>query len=238
MPTTRNTLRPGFTLIELLVVIAIIALLAAVLFPVYAQARAKARQAVCVSNLHQLGLALFLYAGDYDDKLLPGHLLAAPAPNGGPSYGGWAGACYPFVRAPALYLCPTDSGSPTMTGGINYSPVTYFYNENLSLISFPEGMPRAALTNAARTVLLAESTLSAPPQLAPLQNSLEADSALANSFLSVAADQNRHQSGRCFLLGDGHVKWLRPDTVSTGTTLQAASPDALPAGTVATFGYQ
>src|SRR3954454_13517364 len=61
----------GFTLIELLVVIAIIAILAAILFPVFAQARATARKAACVSNLKQIGLAFTLYAQDYDEMLVP-----------------------------------------------------------------------------------------------------------------------------------------------------------------------
>jgi len=61
--------RRGFTLIELLVVIAIIAILAAILFPVFAQAREKARQTTCASNLHQVGQALLMYTGDYDETL-------------------------------------------------------------------------------------------------------------------------------------------------------------------------
>src|SRR5262245_52299598 len=61
--------RRGFTLIELLVVIAIIAILAAILFPVFAQAREKARQSQCISNLRQVGMALTMYAGDYDETL-------------------------------------------------------------------------------------------------------------------------------------------------------------------------
>jgi prepilin-type N-terminal cleavage/methylation domain-containing protein/prepilin-type processing-associated H-X9-DG protein len=70
----------GFTLIELLVVIAIIAILAAILFPVFAQARAKARQSVCLSNIKQLGLALGMYIQDYDDRLTP---IFTVTPGGG-----------------------------------------------------------------------------------------------------------------------------------------------------------
>jgi prepilin-type N-terminal cleavage/methylation domain-containing protein len=69
--------RVGFTLIELLVVIAIIAILAAILFPVFAQARAKARQATCSSNLRQIGVGILMYAQDYDE-LLPTGLVAGP----------------------------------------------------------------------------------------------------------------------------------------------------------------
>src|SRR5579862_176895 len=80
-----RTARTGFTLIELLVVIAIISILAAILFPVFAKAREKARQISCLSNMRQLGLAIYQYTEDYDE-LLPGDTDG----NGGQNViGGW-----------------------------------------------------------------------------------------------------------------------------------------------------
>src|ERR1700730_7629389 len=81
----------GFTLIELLVVIAIIALLAAILFSVFAQARATARKAACVSNLKQIGLAFTMYAQDYDEMLVPHWVNAAGIPD-------WKTLLDPYIR--------------------------------------------------------------------------------------------------------------------------------------------
>ena len=76
----RDMRRAGFTLIELLVVIAIIAILAAILFPVFARAREKARQTTCTSNLKQIGLAVHMYAQDYDGLLPLANQYPAPPP--------------------------------------------------------------------------------------------------------------------------------------------------------------
>ena len=142
----RRTLRvsaftPGksgaFTLIELLVVIAIIAVLAAILFPVFAQARAKARQAACQSNLRQIGVALAMYRQDYDERNAP-HRLCPDTPSAaactqptvtGPNEIWWApydgsvpnesrgpfpqfklGLLYPYVKNRQLFKCPQDPG--------------------------------------------------------------------------------------------------------------------------------
>ncbi len=91
----------AFTLIELLVVIAIIAILAAILFPVFAQAREKARQTSCLSDTKQMGLAMYQYIQDYDETY----------PNGTYNYGnigGWAGQVYPYVKSIGVYRCPSD----------------------------------------------------------------------------------------------------------------------------------
>lgn len=103
-----NTSRSGFTLIELLVVIAIIAILAAILFPVFAQARAKARQAACLSNMKQVGLAIIQYTSDYDGVL--------PAAETGvetvePKIQSWPTLVYPYIKNEDVFVCPSaDDG--------------------------------------------------------------------------------------------------------------------------------
>src|ERR1700704_2940490 len=90
--------RRGFTLIELLVVIAIIAILAAILFPVFAQAREKARQASCTSNLKQAGLAMMMYIQDYDEQY-PSGSRYNPNTNNTLAWGlGWAGQTYAYTK--------------------------------------------------------------------------------------------------------------------------------------------
>ena len=232
-----NPKRQGFTLIELPIVIAILAILAAILFPVFLKARARAYRATCQSNLKQLGLAETLYAQDSDEKLMPGHPLAAPNPDGGGNYGGWAGPVYPYLRAPQVFVCPTDPRTTQTANGVTSDPLTYFANINLSAGAAPAGLSLSALTAPSATVLLAEATgggLSA--SAAPLTDPDERLSTFANQFVSVTAPgANRHEGGRDFLLADGHVRWLRPEAVSTGTPATAIAPDHLAPPYAATF---
>ena len=101
-----KTKQYGFTLVEMLVVISIIAVLAAILFPVFASARAKARQSVCLSNLRQLGMALYMYVGDWDDTYPYDIKPRAPAALGAvPAYDGtnkWDAS--PIVGVVSSYL--------------------------------------------------------------------------------------------------------------------------------------
>ena len=103
----RQIVRTGFTLIELLVVIAIIAILAAILFPVFARAREKARQASCLSNVKQLTLGFMMYAQDYDEWIRSAYL-----PNDvHASYNTWFYGISPYVANKQIFRCPNESFS-------------------------------------------------------------------------------------------------------------------------------
>ncbi len=122
--------RSGFTLIELLVVIAIIAILAAILFPVFATAREKARQTSCASNLKQLGLAIVQYTQDYDETMPNPSVVTTTAYSASGYWTcgmGWAGILYPYVKAKGVYTCPSD---PTLMPNANYQEISYAINVN------------------------------------------------------------------------------------------------------------
>ena len=125
--------RAGFTLIELLVVIAIIAILAAILFPVFAQIKEQGRRTQCLSNLRQLAAANRVYMDDYDNRFLPAP-PALPPPQGGNL--AWAPMMMPYVRAAQLFHCPSDDGVPydswqqSLQGRscFDYYGTSYWYN--------------------------------------------------------------------------------------------------------------
>jgi len=159
----------GFTLIELLVVIAIIAILAAILFPVFAQAREKARAISCLSNDKQIGLAFMQYIQDNDEDfpansfgnnntplVNPG--VAAPGAGAQANqYGeGWSTAIFPYVKSNGLYKCADDSTSVTTNANGTYYPVSYFMNSNL--VTVGGGVSDAQFNAVASTVVLGECT--------------------------------------------------------------------------------
>ncbi len=142
--------RRGFTLIELLVVIAIIAILAAILFPVFARAREKARQASCLSNTKQLGLAFMMYAFDYDETIPPTYLgnWRADAPTE------WPDLIYPYVKNAQVFACPSEHWDLNL---VVMRPVPLSYGMNMEFGYSAPGVPLARIDKPAETILIADS---------------------------------------------------------------------------------
>jgi len=238
--------KKGFTLIELLVVIAIIAILAAILFPVFAKAREKARQITCASNEKQIGLGFLQYVQDYDEKWPVGLAGTSAAINGA----GWAGQIYSYTKSTGLLKCPDDSTPPTTVNGTQTYPVSYAYNSNLPSVT------NAQFTSPASTVVLAEaeggtadvtdagegSEFGSPVgQYSPAGNGLfisylssgaaEGNGPIVTYYTGPISQQTGalytgtsglHTGGSNYLLADGHVKWFAGQKVSGG--IAASSP--------------
>jgi len=237
--TGKYRIRVAFTLIELLAVIAIIAILAAILFPVFARARENARRASCQSNLKQLGLGILQYQQDYDEKCPQGPLSLGSNDNAGNGTDGmgWAGQIYPYVKSTQIYTCPSDITSPNQPDSV----VSYGYN---LVFARANGQGAAgviaAMTAPVRTVLLFEVAYipARPANVSDKGAQYGNYSATGEGFglycykgygsggayatgnmggqTLSGGPTGRHLDGSNFLMGDGHVKWLRGDNVSRG----------------------
>jgi prepilin-type N-terminal cleavage/methylation domain-containing protein/prepilin-type processing-associated H-X9-DG protein len=119
----RRIFRPGFTLIELLVVIAIIAILAAILFPVFAQARERARMTACVSNMRQIGSAVIMYTQDYDETFPYAFFHGNKGGTPDPSYV-WKNAIRPYLKSLDVLACPSNPYSHPKPGVPKVNPPT------------------------------------------------------------------------------------------------------------------
>jgi prepilin-type N-terminal cleavage/methylation domain-containing protein/prepilin-type processing-associated H-X9-DG protein len=228
----------GFTLIELLVVIAIIAILAAILFPVFAQAREKARQSVCSSNLKQLGTAIMLYVQDYDESY--------------PCYSTWPSEAVhwyemidPYVKGrdfkSSIYSCPSIEkrvlGGNTSSGyGVNYLHVIQYpapfdagYKKELkwwdsSLHVGPATMAR--LARPADIIMIADAEQDCGPEkgggwaavYCPIDLPKGPSWASGACVDKTWGTAKRHSGGGNYLMADGHAIWRRREAV-LGTSL-------------------
>jgi prepilin-type N-terminal cleavage/methylation domain-containing protein/prepilin-type processing-associated H-X9-DG protein len=192
--------RQGFTLIELLVVIAIIAILASILFPVFARARENARRASCQSNLKQIGLGAMQYSQDYDEKIVPAAVYTTTTV-------AWPALLQPYVKSTQLFDCPSNSKTNQMTGGgvVN----DYVANGQWGALADPFRYARpmdvdtwrslVEITETSRCILVAEYGGTA-------RNEGNIFNASENGRLTP---QN-HLGTTNYLFADGHVKAMKP----------------------------
>ncbi len=181
-------MRKGFTLIELLVVIAIIAILAAILFPVFAKAREKARQSSCLSNEKQIGLACLQYFQDYDERLLHYRYEVPYA-----LYRDWRNLIEPYLKNTQVLICPSAS-TYALGYGWNYA---YLGWPGQGGTSTSAASSLGQVTNPSETIMLGEgknSTVVYPPSLP--------------TYIASYGDPSRHNEGANCTFVDGHSKWL------------------------------
>ena len=166
MEATLKT-RKAFTLIELLVVIAIIAILAAILFPVFAQAREKARSATCLSNFKQLGTGVMMYVQDWDEAYPNNRLFTFPGGGEGAKLlVSWKTATHPYVKNTGIYKCPSNKHNNELDEtkgddafGLPVFPISYAYNGSAlwSAAVTKTIIPMASIPEPARYLMLIES---------------------------------------------------------------------------------
>jgi prepilin-type N-terminal cleavage/methylation domain-containing protein/prepilin-type processing-associated H-X9-DG protein len=224
----------GFTLIELLVVIAIIVILASILFPVFAQARANARRTTCVSNMRQLGIASMMYVQDYDERFYPNRWDLGPGLSR--NEGWWYVLIDPYLKTSlknandrtksvSILTCPDIDNSyrdkglgtsqgvrPTNSYGPNY------YLTQTQVFTSPVMVPKALsdIGTPASLVLLAEQT----GQYTTIQG--RDDTAYASDSVERQGFRNsrtRHLGGSVYTFADGHAKWFKAPSPYTGESL-------------------
>ena len=177
-------MRKGFTLIELLVVIAIIAILAGILFPVFARARAKAKQTQCLNNVKQLQLGMIMYASDYDgcnpssDGVTPPNTLA------------WQLAIQPYVKNWDIVLCPDDN-APFAVAGTGTPARKSSYGMNL----WVSGKSETYILYPVNTMGIMDAIVGSINELADLPI------------------PPRHNDGSNISFVDGHTKWMKTQLV-------------------------
>ncbi len=200
--------RRGFTLIELLVVIAIIAILAAILFPVFARAREKARQTSCLSNLKQLGLGAMMYVQDYDEMFFPRYqpIAVYPAPAGAIYWIAWSGTpslLDPYLKNAQIIECPSLKG-------------WYGYAYNANLIG--GNIALAQIQTPADMILFEDDTWGGRTAYVPSQLWANWGANFANPPGSTPAaattcPYGRHSGMANFTFCDGHAKVMTPIVV-------------------------
>ncbi len=234
-------LRRAFTLIELLVVIAIIAILAAIIFPVFAKAREKARQTACLSNMKQVGMGVLMYEEDYDENIVHTE-LGGDVDDAHEYY--WGDMLQPYLKNWGMLVCPSAAKPLQFKSGASTFSQQWSYNYGINDIIAADcvgaddpacrhigvaGQPAAAIVNSASTILIADNLPS------DIDTGNGDDTTLGHSRheinwqwgkrdatrLSVGGKSQdgfpRHTGGFVLVMADGHAKWRKRDQAPSGT---------------------
>jgi len=200
-------MRKGFTLIELLVVIAIIAILAAILFPVFARAREKARQTSCLSNAKQLALATIMYADDYD-QTFPFAVFCPPG-----NYYYWHEAIGPYLKNEQIKLCPSVRRAIGIDYGYNYggwnTPDTGGGIDDAGLGYQADGTHEAFGTVSEAMIYEPASTI----MLGDARDNTDEAGYLGPPGHKKEYVPKPHNGGANVAFIDGHAKWYKWETL-------------------------
>ena len=232
-PLTRRsrgaTCRRAFTLVELLVVVAIIALLAAILFPVFSQAREKARSIACLSNMKQIGMGLQIYMQDNNERIFFRSSTNATITRAHVATSGnnlkWWNELMPYIKSSDVFTCPSDNGplpSPDLNGN-NSIQRSYVAS------SAVEYLKAAQVTNPTEAIVITEKwdtngsgATVTESWMEPFNKDMAPDPTTPQThpMLSMA---NRHQGGMNCAFFDGHAKWMQPNTIKNSPTLSGCA---------------
>ncbi len=218
--------KQGFTLIELLVVIAIIAILAAILFPIFLSAKEHGRQTQCLSNLHQLGIGMRSYTDDWNGRL-PAVRVVPDTPPG--TYLNWCGAysvggvcdpqkgqLFPYVRNVKLFQCPSDKGRKALRA-LNPYPLSYAMNITLTW-RILETMQKPGDSNSGKNSRLGKI-------LMLLHEGRDTINDGDFNWFGDDAPDDVHYTGTTILFCDLHAKWQSAKRIREAISKGEYNPD-------------